>query len=190
MKVGLYFGSFNPIHVGHLLVADTVASDAGLDQVWFVVSPLSPFKQSEGMAHHFDRLDMVRLAIDGNPKLGATDIEFNMPQPSYTVHTLRKLTEKYPQHEFSLVMGEDNLTHLHKWLEADHIVGHYKVYVYPRPASKPGPLDNHPNVVRVYAPLMDISATYIRKRLQAAQSVGYLVPADVQNFIKLKKLYW
>lgn len=189
MKIGLYFGTFNPIHIGHLLVADTVAHDAGLDKVWFVVSPLSPFKQDQELLHHFDRLDMVNLAISDNDKLGSTDVEFGLPQPSYTIHTLEALKQRYPQHTFSLVMGEDNLASLHRWKEADQIVSDYLIYVYPRPGAKEGPFTHHPNVKHVYAPLMEISATYIRKRLKAGQPVGYLVPEPVQQYIKLKKLY-
>ena len=189
MHIGLYFGSFNPIHIGHLLVADTVAHDAHLDKVWFVISPRSPFKVDQELLHHFDRLDMVRLAIADNDKLGTTDIEFSLPQPNYTIDTLDALKAKYPQHRFSLVMGEDNLASLHKWKDAERIVTEYKVIVYPRPGTKEGPLSQHPSVQHVYAPLMDVSATYIRKRLQAGLPVGYLVPESVQQYMRLKKLF-
>ncbi len=189
MKIGLYFGSFNPIHIGHLVVADTMLQDTDLDRVWFVVSPLSPFKEQEGMLHHFDRMELVQLAIEGNGGLAVSDIEFGMPQPSYTVDTLDVLRAKFPQHEFVLIMGEDNLTHLHKWKNAEHLIETYHIYCYPRPNTKAGPLSAHPNIRLVSAPLLDISATYIRKRLEQGKPVTYLVPENVATFIRLKKFY-
>lgn len=189
MKIGLYFGSFNPIHIGHLIVADTMVQDTDLDRVWFVVSPLSPFKQEAELLHHFDRLEMVRLAIDNNGGLAASDIEFNLPQPNYTINTLDVLKVKYPQHQFVLIMGEDNLTHLHKWKDAERLIEEFQVYCYPRPGAKKGPLSVHQNVKLVEAPLLDISATAIRKRIKAGQIARYLVPDNVETYIKLKKFY-
>ena len=189
MKIGLYFGSFNPIHIGHLIVADTMLADTDLEKVWFVVSPLSPFKQEEGLLHHFDRLDLVKLAIDNNGGLGVSDIEFNLSQPNYTITTLDVLKAKYPQHEFVLILGEDNLSHLHKWKDAERLVETHQVYCYPRANSKEGPLSKHEAIRMVSAPLIDISATYIRKRIISGLPVRYLLPENVETFIRLKKFY-
>jgi nicotinate-nucleotide adenylyltransferase len=135
MKIGLYFGSFNPIHVGHLIVANIMANSPDLDQVWFVVSPQNPFKKSKTLLHEFDRFDMVEKAIADNPKLKVSDIEFAMPKPSYTIDTLARFTEKYPNHTFKLIIGEDNLAAFPNWKNFDKILEFYGLLVYPRPNS-------------------------------------------------------
>jgi nicotinate-nucleotide adenylyltransferase len=187
MKIGLYFGSFNPIHVGHLIIAQTLFQRGGLDQVWFVVSPQNPFKKQESLAHEHDRLRMVELAIDDNFQFRASDVEFRMPRPSYTIDTLTYLSDKYPQHQFSLFLGSDNLSHFHKWKNHQAILDNYPILVYPRPGEVKT-LD-HPGVSYLDAPLLDISATFIRQSIQEGLSVRYLLPERVEGYILDKKLY-
>jgi nicotinate-nucleotide adenylyltransferase len=187
MKIGLYFGSFNPIHAGHLIIAQTLFQRGGLDQVWFVVSPQNPFKKQESLAHEHDRLRMVELAIEDNFDFRASDVEFRMPKPSYTIDTLTLLSEKHPQHQFSLFLGSDNLSHFHKWKNYKAILEHYPILVYPRPGEVKT-LD-HPGVSYVDAPLLDISATFIRQSIQDGLSVRYLLPERVEQYIVAKKLY-
>ena len=187
MKIGLYFGSFNPIHVGHLIIAQTLFQRGGLDQVWFVVSPQNPFKKQESLAHEQDRLRMVELAIDDNFQFRASDVEFRMPRPSYTIDTLTYLSDKYPQHQFSLFLGSDNLSHFHKWKNHQAILDNYPILVYPRPGEVKT-LD-HPGVTYLDAPLLDISATFIRQSIQEGLSVRYLLPERVEGSITDKKLY-
>lgn len=189
MKIGLFFGSFNPIHVGHLIIANTVVEDTNVERVWFVVSPLNPFKSSNSLLHEFDRMDMVRMAIEDNFNLEATDIEFHMPKPSYTADTLAYLTDKYPQHEFKLIIGEDNLHHFPRWKNHEVILEQYGMFVYPRPNSKPSMLREHPNVQFVEAPMVDISATFIRRRLKEYKTIRYLVPDKVAELIAIRKFY-
>jgi nicotinate-nucleotide adenylyltransferase len=189
MKIGLFFGSFNPIHVGHLIIANIMAENVDLSAVWFVVSPQNPFKKSKALLHEFDRLDMVEMAIGDNPKLKAIDIEFRMPKPSYTIDTLTVLQEKYPQHTFRLIIGEDNLDQFMRWKNADKILEYFGLYVYPRPEAIKSELLNHPNVTVVEAPLLDISATYIRNRIREHKSVKYLVPERVEEYILQKKFF-
>ena len=181
MKIGLFFGSFNPIHVGHLIVANTMAENTDLDQVWFVVSPQNPFKKASSLLHEFDRLDMVEMAIRNHYKLKATDIEFHLPKPSYTVDTLTYIQEKHPQHQFRLIIGGDNLQQFKRWKNYEQILEFYGLYVYPRPNAQPSGLENHPNVKQVEAPLMDISATFIRNSVREHKSIHYLVPEDVEK---------
>ena len=166
-----------------------MAETDGIDQVWFVVSLQNPFKKSNSLAHEFDRLDMVEAAIYENSKFRATNIEFEMPKPSYTVDTLAYLSDKYPQNYFSLIIGEDNLSNFPKWKNYNVILERYGLYVYPRPNSKPSELKNNPSVVWVKAPLFDISATFIRNFVQHNKSIKYLVPDEVIELIKRRKLY-
>ncbi len=189
MQIGLYFGSFNPIHVGHLIIANNMACNTDLNEVWFVVSPQNPFKKRSSLLHEFDRLDMVEIAIRENPHLRASDIEFHLPKPSYTIDTLTYIQEKYPQHAFSLLMGSDNLSHFPKWKNYEKILEYYQIYVYPRPNTDASPLSDHPKIHMVQAPMLDISATFIRKAIQANQSIRYLVPEEVEAHILRKKFY-
>lgn len=189
MKIGLFFGSFNPIHVGHLIIANSMANHTDLEQVWFVVSPQNPFKKNNSLLHEFDRFTMVERAIAENFKLKATDIEFSLPKPSYTIDTLVVLAEKYPQHEFVLIMGEDNLVQFENWKNYQQILDYYALYVYPRPNTAPHNFKNHPKVKFVEAPLLDISATFIRKLLQENKSIKYLVTEPVEDYIKIKNFY-
>lgn len=188
-NVGLFFGSFNPIHVGHLIIANTMLEEPDIDEVWFVVSPQSPFKKQNSLAHEFDRYDLVQSAIADNFKMKVTDIEFNMPKPSYTSDTLAYLTDQNPNHHFKLIIGEDNLKSFPKWKNSDIILRDYGLLVYPRPNAKKSDLREHENVRFVEAPMMDISATFIRKSIKNDRSVKYLVPDEVLDRIKGKKLY-
>lgn len=189
MKVGLFFGSFNPIHIGHLIVAQTILDLAPLDEVWFVVSPQNPFKRTQSLAHEFDRLRMVELAIEGNWKFRASDVEFHMPRPSYTVDTLAWLSDKYPKHEFSVIMGEDNLQNFHRWKNHQVILDHFGLIVYPRPGASDSALIGHPNIKKVEAPLLDISATFIRDLFSRGKEPRYLLADEVITYIKAKGMY-
>ena len=189
MKIGLFFGSFNPIHVGHLIIANLMVEASDLKKVWFVVSPQNPLKPAKGLLHEFDRYDMVRAAVYDNYKLEVSDVEFHLPKPSYTIHTLVHLQEKHPDKEFRVIMGEDNLSNFTRWKNYRQILDHYGVYVYPRPGTQLSELRSHPNVTVVEAPLLDISATFIRERIRKGQSVRYLVPDAVEEMIKAKGHY-
>jgi len=189
MKIGLFFGSFNPIHMGHLIVAQALRELTDLDEVWFIVSPQNPFKKNKKLLHEFDRLDMVRAAIDDNYFFKASDIEFNMPRPSYTIDTLTYLSEKYPKHQFKLLIGEDNLVNFHKWKNFQKILDDYGLIVYPRPHS--GDISHsYENVIHIDAPKIDISATLIRKMIKEDKSPRYLLPDEVLEKIKAKKFYF
>lgn len=189
MKIGLFFGSFNPIHMGHMIIANIMVESTDLDKVWFVISPQNPFKPAKGLLHEFDRYDMVRAAVYDNYKLEASDIEFNLTKPSFTIHTLVHLREKHPTKEFKVIIGEDNLTNFTKWKNHERILEDYGLYVYPRPGAQPSELKLHPNVKMVDAPLLDISATFIRQCIKKGQSVRYLVPDAVEEVIRGKKFY-
>jgi nicotinate-nucleotide adenylyltransferase len=189
MKIGLFFGSFNPIHNGHLIIAQSALESAKLHELWFVVSPQNPLKKNKNLLHEFDRLDMVRLAIEDNDRFKASDIEFHMPRPSYTIDTLTYLKEKYPSKHFKLIIGGDNLAIFPKWKNSGKILEDFGLIVYPRPGANPNDLANHPNVTYIDAPLMSISATYIRKCIRNEKSIRYLVPESVNEFIKNKQLF-
>ncbi len=189
MKIGLFFGSFNPIHVGHQIIANFMATQTDLQQVWLVVSPQNPLKPKNTLARDRDRLNMVHAAIDDNPKLRASNIEFDLPKPSFTIDTLTYLGEKYPQHEFALIMGGDNIATLNKWKNYELILRGYDIYVYRRPNIDLGEFATHERVKLFDAPLMDISATYIRNCLAAGKSIQYLVPDAVLTYISEAKIY-
>lgn len=188
MRIGLFFGSFNPIHVGHLIIANTIANSDLVDKVWFVVTPQNPFKQQSGLAHEFDRYDMVRKAIFDNEKLEVSDVEFSLEKPSYTVDTLTHLSEKYKEINFSLIMGEDNLKTIHKWKKGDVILKYYPIIVYPRPGVEPQ-VQLQGTIHRVEAPQLQISASYIRRCIKNGTSIKYLVHPEVRDFIHSKGLY-
>jgi nicotinate-nucleotide adenylyltransferase len=188
-KVGLLFGSFNPIHTGHLILAHFMATHTDIDAVWLVVSPQSPFKVGQQMLPEEERLKLVELAIAGNDRLRALDIEATMPKPSYTINTLDELVRRYPQHRFVLLIGEDNLPGLPRWKQADRILAEHEVYVYPRPGVDATEVKTHPGVRVVDAPLLDISATFIRDCVRTGKSIRYLVPEAVEDRIKAAG-YW
>jgi len=190
LKVGLFFGSFNPIHIGHLIISNTVCEYADIDEIWFVVSPLNPFKRnSKSLIHEFDRIDMVERAIEDQPNFKAKDIEFHLPKPNYTINTLIYLEDKYPGSEFKLIIGEDNLANFARWKNYNLILENYGLIVYPRPDTKKSSIKNHKNVTLVKAPNLDISASFIRKSIKLGKSIKYLVPEKVNEFIKDRKLY-
>lgn len=188
MKVGLYFGSFNPIHNGHLIIAQHILNESHLQQIWFVVSPLNPFKQQKQLLSEYDRLHLVNLAIENSLQLKAVDIEFRLPKPSYTINTLIYLQEKYPQHEFSIIMGSDSFQNLHQWKNAEQIMNNYPVYVYTRPGFEIKP-NQIKKLIEVKAPLLEISATHIRELIQSNKSIRFLVPDIVYEEIEKAGYY-
>jgi nicotinate-nucleotide adenylyltransferase len=189
VEIGLFFGSFNPIHIGHLIIAQTIFESTGIDELWFVVSPQNPFKKNKSLLHEFDRLDMVEMAIRENPKFKASDVEFHMPKPSYTIDTLAVLSEKYPEHSFRLIMGGDNLEYFKKWKNSHKILELYGLLVYPRPGQVNVEFDKNENIEFINAPLMDISATFIRTAIKQGRSIKYLVPESVERHIENQGLY-
>tara|TARA_B100000780_G_scaffold106570_1_gene74620 strand:+ start:5106 stop:5693 length:588 start_codon:yes stop_codon:yes gene_type:complete len=188
-KIGLYFGTFNPIHIGHLIIANHMANYTNLDEVWFVVSPHNPFKNKKNLLDDYARLEMVHRAIKDFDKLRVSDIEFSLTQPSYTVNTLATLTEKYPNNNFSLIMGGDNLSTFHKWKNHENILKNHKLYVYPRLATMPGLLDNHENVNLVGAPIMQISSSFIRNAIKDKKDVRPMLPPNVWEYIDEMNYY-
>jgi nicotinate-nucleotide adenylyltransferase len=188
-KIGLFFGSFNPIHVGHLIIANFMATQTDLNQVWMVVSPQNPHKSKSSLAKDRDRLHLVQLAVDDNPLLRASDIEFSLPKPSYTVDTLAYLKERYPEKEFVLIMGGDNLATLHKWKNYEIMLRDHAIYVYRRPDYELGKLATHDSIHLFEAPLMQISASYIRRCIASGHSVEYLVPDKVLEELEQSGLY-
>ncbi|MBK8749142.1 MAG: nicotinate-nucleotide adenylyltransferase [Saprospiraceae bacterium] len=188
-QIGLFFGSFNPVHIGHLIIANHMANETDLDQVWMVVSPQNPFKDKKSLAKDRDRYNLVHLAIGDNPKLSVSDIEFSMPKPSYTIDTLTYLKEKYPNKIFYLIMGGDNVPTLPKWKNSEFLIENYKIYVYKRPGYDLGPLASHPNITSVEAPLLDISSTHIRQLIKERKSIQYLVPDAARMEIERSSIY-
>ncbi|MBK6372251.1 MAG: nicotinate-nucleotide adenylyltransferase [Saprospiraceae bacterium] len=187
--IGLFFGSFNPVHIGHLIIANHMANETDLDQVWMVVSPQNPFKDKKSLAKDRDRYNLVHLAIGDNPKLSVSDIEFSMPKPSYTIDTLTYLKEKYPNKIFYLIMGGDNVPTLPKWKNSELLIENYKIYVYKRPGYDLWPLASHPNITSVEAPLLDISSTHIRQLIKERKSIQYLVPDAARLEIERSSIY-
>ncbi|MDA7803163.1 nicotinate (nicotinamide) nucleotide adenylyltransferase [Crocinitomix sp.] len=196
-KIGLYFGSFNPIHIGHLIIANYISQLPELDEVWFIVSPENPLKKKNNLLPDHHRLAMVRIAIEDNPKLKANDIEFHLPKPSYTVYTLQALKEKYPDYVFSLIMGEDNLRTLHKWRNFEHILENYQLIIYPRiqtsneteETSEDNGIIDHSNVKMTAAPVMNISASFIRKMIASNKEVRYLLSEPVFQYLDEMNFY-
>lgn len=188
-SIGLFFGSFNPIHIGHLIIAQHVLEHAGLDRIWFVVSPHNPLKERRTLARDSDRLHLVRLAIEDNPRFHASNVEFQLPKPSFTVDTLAYLREQYPETAFHLLMGGDNLATLAKWKNHEILLRDYPILVYRRPGQPDTPFDQHPGVRFFDAPLLDISATFIREQIREGKSIRYLVPDAVFAYLEGSALY-
>lgn len=189
-RVGLLFGSFNPIHIGHLILAQHMVTHTDLSEVWFVVSPQSPYKVGQQLLPEQDRLALVEAAIANNSQLRASSVEFQLPRPNYTVATLDELGRQYPQYQFVLLMGGDNLAGLAGWKDTARIQQEFDIYVYPRPGHElPVEADSNPRLRIVTAPLLDISATFIRESLQAGKSIRYLVPEAVEQQI-VANSYW
>ncbi len=193
MKIGLYFGTFNPIHVGHLIIANHMAEHADLDQVWMVVTPHNPLKKKSTLLADHHRLEMVFLATEDFPKIKPSDIEFKLSQPNYTVHTLVHLEEKYPEHTFSLIMGEDNLKSFHKWKNYEAILAHHEIYVYPRVGftdeNDNDLFKNHPKIHLIDAPVVELSSTAIRDHIKKGKNVLPLLPPKVWEYIDHNNFY-
>ena len=196
-KIGLYFGTFNPIHVGHLIIANYMADYTELDEVWLVVSPQNPLKKKETLLKDHHRLSLVRIALEDNAKLMASNIEFDLPIPSYTINTLVHLKEKYETYEFHLIMGEDNLRSFHKWKNQEEIINNHKIFVYPRVLTEQEMEDNtiefssfnHSNVIRCQAPIMKISSSFIRKAIKNGKDVRYLLTPEVFKYVDEMNFY-
>lgn len=183
MKVGLYFGSFNPVHNGHLIIANYICQVSGLDQVWFVVSPQNPFKKKESLLNQYDRIHLIRLAIENSKRLRASDIEFKLPQPSYTIDTLTHLTEKHPHHQFSILMGSDNLASLHKWKNYEQLLLRFPILVYKRNGFEKNPFPEVKTIQLLDAPLLNISASFIREQITKGISMQYFLPDKVWEYV-------
>jgi len=191
LKIGLYFGTFNPIHIGHLAIANHMAEHSDLDKIWMVITPHNPFKKKSSLLDNNHRYQMVLEALETYDKIEPSTIEFNLPQPNYTVHTLVHLEEKYPQHEFCLIMGEDNLKSFHKWKNYEAILKQHHIYVYPRisSGSVETQFDNHPKIHPVAAPIMEISSTMIRNGIKEGKNVRPLLPTEVWKEIDKMGFY-
>lgn len=191
MKIGLYFGTFNPIHIGHLIIANHMAEHSDLDQIWLVVTPHNPHKQKNTLLDDYHRLHMVHLATEDFPKIKPSDIEFKLPQPNYTINTLVHLQEKHPNFEFSLIMGEDNLNSLHKWKNYEAILQHHHIYVYPRLHSGEinTQFDNHPKIHKINAPVVELSSTFIRENIKNNKNVVPMLPHKVWEYVEHNLFY-
>ncbi|WP_257659225.1 nicotinate (nicotinamide) nucleotide adenylyltransferase [Parapedobacter lycopersici] len=187
--VGLFFGSFNPIHTGHLIIATYMAHYTDLDEVWLVVSPHNPLKRKDTLINMYDRLEMVNLALEQAEKIKSSTVEFSLPQPSYTIDTLTHLNEKHPEKTFVLIMGSDNLASIKKWKNYEVLLRDYRIYVYPRPGFSIAEWEGHPAIRITDTPLMEFSSTFIRNAVKAGKSVRYFVPDGVLRFIENKGLY-
>jgi nicotinate-nucleotide adenylyltransferase len=187
MIVGLYFGSFNPIHIGHLIIADFVAANTQVKQVWFVVSPQNPLKKSSTLLNEYDRLHLVNTAIEGNPSFRASNVEFLLPRPSYTIDTLTYLKEKYPSYSFLPIIGSDSLLNIQQWKNSELLLEQYSFLVYERPGFKV--MDLMKNVVLLKAPLLEISSTHIRANIKEERSIRYLVTDKVREEIERNRYY-
>ena len=188
MTIGLYFGSFNPIHNGHLIIANHIINSTDLDQVWFVVSPQNPFKSSHSLLNEYHRLHMIKSAIDGENKLKANSVEFKMPKPSYTIDTLAYLKEKHPGHDFSVIMGSDSFKNISKWKNYEVILKNHCLYIYTRPGFDIERI-NDANLVLLDAPLLQISSTHIRELIRLQKSIRFLVPDVVKEEIERNGYY-
>jgi len=191
MKIGLYFGTFNPIHTGHLIIANHLVENSDLDAVWFVVTPHNPLKDKKSLLADHHRLAMVHIAVEDYPKMEVSDIEFQLPLPNYTVHTLAYIGEKFPQHSFSLLMGNDNIQNFHKWKNYEYILDNYQIYVYPRLVDLKEKSDfvGHKNVHFVKAPILELSATEIRNAIKLNKNVKPLLPPKVWQYIDEMNFY-
>ena len=195
-KIGLFFGSFNPIHIGHLILANYILENSDMEELWFVVSPQNPFKDKKSLLNDHNRLDMVQLSVKNYPKMRASNIEFSLPKPSYTIDTLTYLNEKYPDYSFALIMGEDNLKSLPKWKNYEKLVSDYQIIVYPRifegnvsPSLNDSELRNHENISLINAPIIELSATEIRKMIKEGKNVRPMLPPEVFEYLDGSSFY-
>jgi len=189
MKVGLFFGSFNPIHNGHLIIGDLIRSQAQLDKVWFVLSPQNPFKRKEGLLDEKIRLDLVKAAVKDAPHLEASDREFSLPQPSYTIDTLDALELDFPNHQFNIIMGSDNLDKLDSWKQSNRLISSHQFLIYPRLGYNNKTYESHQNFQFYDLPIVEISSTEIRKRIKSKDAYQYMIHKDVYNLIQTENLY-
>ena len=191
MKIGLYFGSFNPIHIGHMVIANHLAEYSNLNEIWFVVTPHNPFKNKSSLLDNYQRLEMVYLATKDYIKLKPCDIEFKLPQPNYTINTLVHLQEKYPNLEFALIMGEDNLKSFHKWKNYEVILENHDIYVYPRVLENKTetPLNGHNKIHYIDAPIMELSSTHIRNAIKEGKNVKPMLPEPVWQYLDEMNFY-
>ena len=188
MHIGLYFGSFNPIHTGHLIVANHVIAHTDVDKIWFVVSPHNPLKDSHSLLNEYDRLHLVNLAIEDNNKFRGSNVEFSLPKPSYTIDTLTYLTEKFPLERFSVIMGADSFQNIHRWKNFEQLVARYSFVVYNRPGFEVE--DTYgADIILLDAPMLQISSTYIRKLVKEKRSIRYIVPDEVEQYIIANRYY-
>jgi nicotinate-nucleotide adenylyltransferase len=191
MRIGLYPGSFNPVHIGHMVIAGYMAEFAGLDEVWMVVSPRNPLKLTNDMLQDYHRLGLVKLAIGDNKKLRASDVEFKLTKPSYTINTVQHLKEKFPSNEFVLIVGEDNLATFDKWKDYEELLKLCMVYVYPRLNVEKTKFHVHPKIKMIKeVPVMEISATFIRERIKNKKDIRYMLPDAVWRSIEENRFYF
>lgn len=188
MNIGLYFGSFNPIHIGHLIVANHILNETNIEKIWFIVSPKNPFKESKSLLNEFDRLHLVRLATQDDNRMKCSDIEFSLSKPSYTTQTLAFLSEKHPEHTFSIIMGSDSYQNLDKWKNFEAIVSDYSIYVYKREGHEVNKILSKNSII-LNAPIIEISASQIRLNIKTGKSIRYLVPEIVREEIETRKFY-
>ena len=188
MKIGLYFGSFNPIHIGHLIIANHVLNATDLKKIWFVISPQNPFKQSNSLLNEYDRLHLARLSVESDTRITVSDIEFGLPRPSYTIDTLAYLKEKYPSYEFSVIMGSDSFQNFNKWKNYERIAESHPIYIYKREGFE---IQNtfEATTIVLDAPLLQISATNIRQLIKEGKSIRYMVPENVREEIETRRFY-
>ena len=191
MKIGLYFGTFNPIHVGHIIIANHLAENSDIDQVWMVITPHNPLKKKANLLEDYHRLHMVHLATENFDKIQPSDIEFKLSQPNYTINTLVHLEEKFPKHEFALIVGEDNLESFNKWKNYEVILQNYDIYVYPRISenSIPEEFENHPRIKRVEAPIIELSSTFIRNNIKEGKNIQPMLHPKVWEYINHNLFY-
>ncbi len=189
MKIGLFFGSFNPIHIGHLVIANYIVEYSDLDEIWLIISPQNPLKKKKTLLNEYDRFEMVELALKDDLRIKPTDIEFSLPKPSYTIDTLTYLSERNPKHDFVLIVGTDNFQSFHKWKNYEQILKQYKLYVYPRPGYELGEYEDHKNLSLINAPLMEISSSFIRESIKNNKDIRYFLPVEVYNYIEKMSLY-
>lgn len=188
-KTGLYFGTFNPVHIGHCVIAQHMLEYTDLEEIWFVVTPHNPHKEKKTLLDDYERLRMVQMAIEDQFHMHASNIEFDLPQPSYTATTLAHATEKYPDHEFALIMGADNLQTFHKWRNYEWILENHQIYVYPRINMDGGELRQHPQVHMTEAPIMQLASTEIRKAIKAGKNVSFMLPDKLWEHIDKELFY-
>jgi nicotinate-nucleotide adenylyltransferase len=188
-QIGLFFGTFNPIHLGHLIIGGYMLEFSSIDELWFVVTPHNPHKQKSSLLNDYTRLELVRLAIGENHRMRVSDVEFSLPQPSYTSSTLAHLHEKYKEYDFALIMGEDNVENLHKWHNYEYLLKEHKIIVYPRVREGNAERMAHPNIEYTQAPIIELSSSFIRAAIKEGKHVDYMMPPAVAEYIQKSNLY-